>query len=346
MRDRIESLKKFMSRRGLDAFLVTDRFNVSYLSGICGTDASIIVTPGRDYFITDSRYIEDARQRAKRFKVLLVAGSTYDMVASVARLAGIRKLGFESMNLPYGVVKRLSEAVSAAKLVPTRLVVEGLRAVKDAREIEAIKKSVRLTKKVMSDIAGCISPGMAESDVARKAEISFIRGGARPSFDPIVACGANSSKPHARPGRGLIRRSAPVMIDIGCNLDGYCSDITRTIFIGRIDARFKKIYGVVSDAQKLAIGLVKAGVKISAVDRAARGHIAKKGFGKYFGHSLGHGVGMEVHEEPAISPGSEGTLKAGMVFTIEPAVYIPGFGGVRIEDMVLATEGGCEIMTK
>jgi len=191
-----------------------------------------------------------------------------------------------------------------------------------------------------------LRPGATEEALARQAEIEFLKNGARPAFDPIVASGENSSKPHATPGHARLRKDSFVMIDMGCRLGGYCSDMTRTVILGAMKERFAAIYPVVRAAQKKAMEKVKPGARISEVDFAARGYIHSKGFGKYFGHSTGHGVGMDIHEQPAVSRTNGGLLKKGMVMTIEPAIYLPGFGGVRIEDMVLVTAKGCELLTQ
>jgi len=232
-----------------------------------------------------------------------------------------------------------------AKLLPTKGIVEGFRAVKDDAEIRLIKQAVKLTKDVLKHAAGLVKPGVSEDRIARHIEIEFINRGSRAAFDAIVASGANSSMPHARPGATKITNNSFVMIDLGCVKNCYSADMTRMIVLGRQGLRFKRIYDIVRKAHDMAIGSIEPGAMIADVDLKARRYIQKQGFGKCFGHSLGHGVGMEVHEEPSVSNNREGLLKPGMVFTIEPAIYIPGFGGVRLEDMVLVTDRGCEVLT-
>jgi len=332
---------------GLDAFLVTNQTNVSYLSGFRGHDAVALFAKGKRYLITDSRYIEEAQEDAKGFRIELVRESTYRTLGELVKAARLKRIGFESMNLPFGVVERLKEALPGRMaLRPFRGVVEGFRSVKDRAEVELIKKSVRLAKSVLADIEKKVRPGVSEGYLAEFIRQGFIKKGAVPGFDPIVASGANSSKPHARPTTAKIRDNSFVMVDIGCRLNGYNSDITKTLRVGKPAPRFKKIYEIVSAAQKLAIEKIAPGKNASEIDFAARGYICREGFGRNFGHSLGHGVGMDVHEEPTISKMSRAVLKAGMVFTVEPAIYIPGFGGIRIEDMVLVTDKGVEVLTK
>ena len=258
----------------------------------------------------------------------------------------VKRLGFESMDLPYGVVAGLKGLLGDTRLVPLKNLAETLRSVKDRAEVACIRKAVDSAKKAFEMAASKIRPGISENRIRNSIEVELIESGSACAFDPIVASGTNSSKPHARVTRRIIAKNDFVMIDMGARIDGYNSDLTRTIILGNVSDRFKHIYKTVGEAQKAAIDRIKAGAKASDIDGAGRGYISRKGFGKYFGHSLGHGIGLGVHEEPSISPSSTTRLEAGMVFTVEPEIYIPGFGGVRIEDMVLVTKSGCEIMTR
>jgi len=343
---RLALLKKKVKAAGLDSFLVTDEINVSYLSGFAGSDSMMLVTPGRTFFITDSRYIQEAEESLRGVALELAAGSAYSKIRDLVKAERLKRMGFESMDLSHAVALKLKEMLPGVRLAPLKDTVEGLRAVKDAEEVRAIKRSIRLTKSVLYGTLRRLRPGVTEESLARAIEISFIEQGARPAFDPIVAAGANSSKPHASSGPSRIRKDSFVMIDIGCRLGGYCSDMTRTVITGAMKERFAKIYTVVRAAQQRAIDKVRDGARMSEVDFAARGYIHSMGFGRHFGHSVGHGVGMEIHEQPAVSRTSGGFLKKGMVMTVEPAIYLPGFGGVRIEDMVLVTDKGCEILTE
>jgi len=344
--NRARLLEGEIKRLKLDSFLVTNETNVSYLSGFRGHDSILLIAPGEKFFITDSRYVEQAKEELEGFEVKLVASSTYKTIEELVGKRRLKRIGFESMNLPYEVATKLKDLLGKTELLPVKNIVENIRAIKDRAEVGKIRDSISLTKGILDKIMAFIKPGLPEKHLSRVIELEFIKRGARPGFEPIVAAGANSSKPHAIPTDAKITNDSFVMIDIGCNLDGYNSDLTRMALLGKAKDKFKKIYNIVRTAKELAIGKIRPGAKISEIDLAARRYIQNNGFGKYFGHSLGHGVGMEVHEQPTISKVSEGALSPGMVFTVEPAIYIPKFGGVRIEDMVLVTDRGCEVLSR
>lgn len=342
---RVALLIDELEKEKLDAFLVTNETNVTYLSAFPGQDSFLLVTPGRKFFLTDSRYVEEARETVKGFEIVRIKESAYRTIAGLIEKRRLKRIGFESMDIPYEPAAKLKKIAGKTGLVPVKDLVESIRAVKDDVEIGLIKESVKLALRVFDRIAKLVTPGATEKDLARAVELEFIGADARPSFEPIIAAGANSSKPHAHPTGAKVAKDSFVMIDIGCRLDGYCSDFTRMVLTGKISARFKKIYDIVKAAHDKAINAIKPGRRIAEIDLAGRGYIEKKGFGKYFGHSLGHGVGMSVHEQPSVSRLNEGVFKAGMVITVEPAIYIPKFGGVRIEDMVLVTNTGCLVLT-
>lgn len=344
-RRRLRALRDELEKRRLDSFLITADTNISYLSGFKGHDASLLITRGNNYFITDSRYVEEAKEDVKGFGIKLVEHSMYETLEALIKKGRLKRIGFESMNLPYEVAHRLKRLIPGSSLVAVKGAIENMRAIKDDVEITLIKKSIGLAKDVFKRMLAFVRPGISEELLKYKIELDFIKNGARAGFEPIIASGQNSSKPHARTTQDRIKKNDFVMIDMGCSLKGYNSDLTRMIILGKVSDKFKKIYNIVRKAQRIAIDLVGPGVRLAEVDRAARGYIKSNGFGKYFGHALGHGVGLEVHERPSISPFSEAQFKKGMVVTVEPAIYIPGFGGVRIEDMVLVTDNGCETLT-
>jgi Xaa-Pro aminopeptidase len=345
-RKRTALLKEGFKKLKLDSFLVSDETNVSYLSGFTGHDAMALVSRGRAFLITDSMYSEEAAGTVDGFDIIVRGSSGYETISGIVSRHKLKRVGFESMDLPFGVANKLKRALRRSDMVPVCGAVERLRSVKDRSEIGLIRDSIALTKRVFENILSCVRPGASERSIAVRCEKAFIDGGARPAFDPIIAAGANSSKPHASPTDAAIKKDSHVMIDIGCNLRGYCSDLTRMVFTGRVKEKLKKMYHAVRSAQEDAIAKIAPGVKAREVDSAARLRITDCGLGKYFVHSLGHGVGMEIHEEPAISPTGDTVLRPGMVFTVEPAVYVPRFGGVRIEDMILVTDDGCEILTR
>ncbi|MFA5145818.1 MAG: Xaa-Pro peptidase family protein [Candidatus Omnitrophota bacterium] len=345
-RKRMLRLGDVMKRARLDAFLVTDETNVSYLTGFLGHDSMLLVTGGSRCFITDSRYAEEAEETVSGCKVTVVERSTYETIGEIVSRERLKKVGFESSDLPYAVARRLASSIKGAHLVPLKDAVEDIRSVKDAEEIGLIRRAVAVTKEVIGEAVRTLRTGISEEAVAEKVEMEFIKRGARCAFEPIVAFGRNSSKPHARATGKAIGRNGPVMVDIGCKKDGYCADMTRMVSLGRVKDRFRRMLDTVKRAQERAIEKISPGTRIADVDMAARDYIRGEGFGAHFGHALGHGVGLGVHEKPSVSPLNCEMLKPGMVFTVEPAVYIPGFGGVRIEDMVLVTEKGSEVLTQ
>ena len=346
LKNRLKRLRRELNKRPAESLLVTNESNVTYLSGFTGSDSLLFITPDSQFFLTDSRYTEEARSSVRNFNVVEVTSSTYDTIGRIARKNGIKRIGFESMNLPYEVVKRLEANLAGIKLVPVNGAIESLRAVKEASEAALIKRSIRTTRRVLNDIISRARPGISEITLSELIECEFIKNGARAGFNTIVACGKNSSKPHAHPTHQKIAKNDVVMIDIGCRLDSYNSDMTRMLLMGKVKDKIKEIYSIVRAAQEKALKKIRPGLKASEVDAAGRQYIASKGYEKFFGHSMGHGVGLDVHEEPGISGRSKSILKPGMVFTVEPAIYIPNLGGVRIEDMVLVTEKGYEILTR
>jgi Xaa-Pro aminopeptidase len=343
---RLEALSVEIEKRKLDSFFVTSEINVSYLSGFRGHDSMLLLTPNKRYLITDSRYIEEASASVKVFEVILTENSLYDTIKDLVKRGHLKRTGFESMDLPYGAAHKLKSLVRPAGFIAVKGLIKNMRSIKDANEIGLIRRSAKLLKDVFKAARPSVIPGASEESLARDIEIRFIRNGARSAFDPIVATGHNASKPHARPSDKRISKDDFVMLDIGCRLDAYNSDMTRMVALGNVKKKLKEIYDVVRGAQDLAIGKIRPGEKIASIDIAARAHIAENGYGKYFGHATGHGIGLEVHEDPTISSVADGKLESGMVFTVEPAIYLPGIGGVRIEDMVVVTDSGCEILTK
>lgn len=345
-RKRLKRLRDGFKDRSIESLLVTNESNVTYLSGFTGSDSLLFITPCSQFFLTDSRYVQEAKNSVNGFTIAEVSSSTYETIGSIARKNGIKRIGFESMNLPYEVVKNLKRYVGSSKLLPVKNVVERLRAVKDEEEITRINRAIQAAKNVLKKIIKDVAPGASERFLSGSVECAFIKIGARAAFQTIVACGKNSSKPHAHPTDDRIAKNDAVMIDIGCRLDSYNSDMTRMALIGKVKDKIKEIYAIVKIAEEKALEKIKPGRKISEVDSAGRQYIIDKGYGKFFGHSMGHGIGLDVHEEPNISGKNNDILKPGMVFTVEPAVYIPNLGGVRIEDMALVTNTGYEILTR
>jgi Xaa-Pro aminopeptidase len=344
---RLKALRERLQESKADALLVTDLKNVRYLTGFTGSSAHLLATGSEAVFFTDSRYTTQAASEVPRsFKHrTMEKGWMEEVVAEVSRL-GVKTLAFEERRLSYGSFAKLKKNIGRVKLVPAADMVERGRLIKDSVEIGLIRRSIAVLDIGFKAAEKLVRPGVVERDVAMELELGFKRAGAEgASFDIIVASGLRSALPHGKASDKRIKSREFVIVDMGVLSDGYCSDETRTFFVGKASAEQKKIYRVVKDAHDLAMEKAGPGVKASDVDRAARDYIEKSGYGKFFGHGTGHGVGLDIHEAPAVNPRSAETLKEGMVFTIEPGVYVPGLGGVRIEDMALVTKNGVEKLT-
>ncbi len=337
MRGRGDRLAELVSGRDLDLLLVTHLVNVRYLTGFGGTNGACLCGADRRLFLTDFRYTERAAAEIEGWEIETL---TEDWLPGVAgRLAG--RVGFEDDHLPVRSLAKLKDAVpDGVELVPAGGLVEELRRVKDDAELDAIAAAAELADDVYRWTLEQGLAGRSERAVARAAEARIRELGAEPSFPPIVAAGANGALPHAEPGDREIGPGELVIFDMGAELDGYCSDCTRTFVTGEPDGRGREIYELVREAQAAGLGAVAAGREGRAVDGVARELIAASGHGERFGHGLGHGVGTEVHEAPRLSLRSEDTLQAGEVVTVEPGIYLPGELGVRIEDLVVVTEDG------
>jgi len=340
-----QKIRSILKKNSLDAFLVTGEVNVSYLSGLPITDTCILITRNKNIIITDFRYASEAKT-LKGFSSEIIDGAFLKTFARLIRKFRLSKIGFEGKILSYEGYKNLKKSAKKASLISTKGIVEYARMVKAKDEIRNMRQAVEVSKAVFTYIKRVLKPGLSELELAQKIDIYIrSRGADGEAFPTIVASGPNSARPHAAISKRKIKRGEPVIVDLGVKMDGYNSDLTRTFYLGKIDAKFNKIYDIAYSAQKRAINLIKPGVSISKIDQAARSVIDRAGFGERFGHALGHGIGMEVHESPKIFKGSKGRLLPGMIFTVEPGVYIPGWGGVRIEDMVLVTNKGCEVLT-
>lgn len=335
-----------MRQEGLDALIVSSLHNVRYLTSFSGSNALCVVKQKDATFLTDGRYAEQSVDEVSRiFKLTITALGLYEGLAKQKLLHGCRRIGFESHYVSYAQYRTMKKLCPSFSFVPTTDVVERLAVLKDAEEIAAIQKAVDISDKVFGKVLAMIKPGMEERTVA--AEISYLHkhfGAEGDSFETIVASGPRGSLPHARASSKRIRKGEMVTLDFGCVVDGYNSDITRTIAVGRASRRAREIYKVVLDAQSGAIDAARGGMSARELDAVARTQITRAGYGKYFIHSLGHGLGLHVHERPRISSLSKEHLQAGSVITIEPGVYIPDFGGVRIEDDILLTETGCRVL--
>ena len=344
---RLKKLRKRLACRRLDGFLVAGRKNIYYLCGFLGDDSWLLVTAERALLITDFRFREQAEETlAPRCEVRLrTRESLSEKAAALCRELSLKKIGFEERHLNYDSFLRLSKALRKRELRPAGEPVEELRMIKDSEEIELIRRSGRITTHVLGRVMKGVTPELTEFELAGRITIGMLRDGGASAFPPIVASGAHSSQPHAVVLPHPIGEGRALLIDLGTESENYNSDMTRTFVLNSFPRRFKTIYRAVLSAQKKALWSIRPGVQASLIDGAARGYLEDRGYGSYFGHSLGHGIGLDVHERPLIGARSADILKEGMVFTVEPGVYIPGWGGIRIEDIVLVTEEGCEILT-
>jgi len=337
--DRADRLARLVSEQGLDRLLVTDLVNVRYLTGFSGSNGACICGPGDRAFLTDFRYIERAAAEIGGWELVAVSDDWLSGLA--ARLGG--RCGFEDQHLSVRQHRELSEQVpEGSELVPAGGLPEKLRRVKDPRELAAIAEAAKLADEVYGRVLKQGLGGRTEIDVARSAEARIRRLGGEPSFPPIVASGPNSAMPHAEPGDREIRSGDMVVFDMGVRLDGYCSDCTRTYAVERCTGPAKEIYELVRSAQVEALAALGAGKTGREVDGVARQMIVAANHGDHFGHGLGHGVGLEVHEAPRLSQRSDDLLESGEVVTVEPGVYVPAQLGVRIEDLVVVTDDGHE----
>ncbi len=337
MRGRGDRLEKLLAERELNRMLVTDLTNVRYLTGFTGTNGACVCGPGVHLFLTDFRYTERAAAEVEGWEPVTVEGDWLGAIA--ARLEG--KVGFEDDQMAVRVLGKLEEKLAdGIEMVAAGGAVEQLRRVKDESELAAIAAASELADEVWRWSLERGLAGRSERDVARAAEARIRELGGDPSFPAIVAAGPNGALPHAEPGEREIGRGELVVFDMGAKLDGYCSDGTRTYATGDPGEEARAVYEVVREAQQAALGAIAAGAGGEAVDAVAREVIDAAGHGERFGHGLGHGVGLEVHEAPRLSLRSEDTLESGEVVTVEPGVYLPGRFGVRIEDLVVVNDEG------
>lgn len=345
---RLDALRARLPDLNIDAMLVTQISNVRWLSGFTGSTAVVLVTPTQAVLATDSRYTTQANSQCSGVEVVQLASSAPDETVKLLVGMDSLRLGFESNSVTYHLYKQYEKATgSSASLVATEGVIERLRLCKDSEEIAAIRRAVNVVDRAYEFIVPQIAPGVTERKVMLRLE-QFMREecGAEIAFDTIVASGPRSALPHGRASERVIEAGDFVTMDYGASVDGYCSDITRTVVVGAATTDQVKVYSTVKRAMEMAIEGIRPGASGRQIDAIARDHIAEAGFGDRFGHGLGHSIGLVVHDGPGFSPKSELVLAPGMALTVEPGIYIPDWGGVRIEQDVLVTDTGFEILTQ
>ncbi len=341
---RVKSVQKIIGSRKLDAIYIAADRNVRYLTGFTGSSGFVLITKDTCLFSTDFRYKEQAGHEVRGCEIVIEKGKRIEVLRTLAKKLGIKKLGFET-TVPYGFYELLRGL--PVTLSPQSDIVENLRKVKDKGEIANIKEAAERAEKAFLTIKPKIRVGAREREIALRLEEQLKKGGCKSiPFDIIVASGKNSAMPHAQPTERKIEKGDFVIIDWGGEANGYYSDMTRTLLMAGRDLSEKiKIYKVVNNARKLAIDAAGKGTGTREIDRTARDMISKAGYGDFFGHGTGHGVGLDVHENPRVSWMKNERVRSGMVFTIEPGIYIPDLGGVRIEDMVAVNENGTVLLT-
>jgi Xaa-Pro aminopeptidase len=345
---RRKRLRELIRQAEVEALLVTNFKNVTYLTGFTGDDSYLLVTLNDELLVTDPRYTTQLEEECPglRLEIRVPGVQMLEAVNKVIEAAKLERLGLEASSATLSLERSIAKALPKIRLAATENLVEQLRIVKDMQEVEATRTACAQARRAFDVVRASLTPRMTEFEVATELEYQARRFGAKAlSFSPIVAVGPRAALPHATPTQRQLSESDFVLVDWGANSGLYMSDLTRVIVTGKISPKLRKIYGVVLKAQLAAIDAIRPGRTCEQVDRVARKIITRAGFGKAFGHGLGHGTGLEIHEAPRLAVGQKTKLRPGMIVTVEPGIYLPGWGGVRIEDDVLVTRSGHEVLT-
>ena len=346
MAERLKKIRQLLKKNNIDAVIITNAVNRRYLSGFDGTAGLLLIGHEKSLLVTDFRYTEQAAAQARHFTVHCWKDDLMLSLAPLIEEEGWLKAGFEAKDVTYSVFTEMKEKLPV-ELIPLEVTAEKQRMVKTGSELSELSRGAKILDEAFNNICSLIRPGMTEREVALELEIYLLRQGAEErSFRFIVASGERGAMPHGVASMKELSKGEMVTIDFGAVFGGYATDMTRTVALGAVSKQRSKIYDIVKKAQQEAVLAIKPGIKCREIDAVARGIIEKAGYGENFGHGLGHGVGLETHEQPVLNPRSETVLKAGMVVTVEPGIYIPEWGGVRIEDMVLVKKDGVETLTK
>jgi Xaa-Pro aminopeptidase len=343
---RLQAVRMLMRTLRVSSLLVTERAHVRYLTGFSGTCGICLITSTAQFFLTDRRYRQQSYQEVHGFKILIAQQQLFSPLIENKLLPTYSRIGYESQYISVAELQTLRKLLPRRQFIPANNIIETVSAVKDENEVDLIRQAAAISDRVFKKLLPLIRPGVRECDIA--AEISYWHrtyGAECDSFEPIVASGERGALPHARASEKKIQRGEFVVLDFGCRYRGYHSDMTRTLAVGRPSHLMKGIYRIVFDAQKKALDAIRAGVTARSIDSIARKHIRRRGYGRYFFHSLGHGLGIHVHDPLRVSTRSSAHLVAGNVLAIEPGIYLPGRGGVRIEDDVVVRDSGCEMLT-
>lgn len=346
MTSRIKKIQEQLDRYGIDGLLITKKENRQYATGFTGSAGTVLLSATEAVFITDFRYVDQAKTQVQESEIIMHKGNMEQEIANHITRLNIQRLGIEENNMTLQQYSSLKKYTNI-ELVQVSELVETIRAIKEESEIETIKIAARIADEAFQHITGFLKPGVSEFDVRDELEF-FMRkqGASSSSFNIIVASGVRSSLPHGVATNKMIENGDMVTLDFGALYNGYCSDLTRTIAIGSYSKEFEKIYGIVLEALKRGTEAIRPGESAKTIDDVTRNYITNHGYGEYFGHSTGHGVGLELHEPLRLSKESKSTLQEGMVVTVEPGIYIPSWGGCRIEDDIVITKDGHEVITK
>ena len=348
---RLQKLRQSLAQKDFDALLVSQTGNIRYLSGFTGSTGWLLISDSNAYLAVDFRYVEQARKESPDVDVIHIKGDMVSWLPKLTSDLGLKKVGFEADQISFAVHQRLCKTIKdegyQLQIISTAGLVESIRAVKEPEELGFIIEAVKLADAAFDHAKSVLRPGVSEKEASWELE-KFIRekGSEAVPFDIIVASGPNSALPHARPSEQVLLKDTPVIVDLGVRVNGYCSDLSRTFLLGDGDKTFSKIYDIVLGAQLTALATIGAGMNGDQADRLARAVIEQANYNDAFGHSLGHGVGLESHESPRLGPNSSDSLIDGMVFTVEPGIYIAGWGGVRIEDTVVMENGKVKTLTE
>ncbi|OIJ16861.1 Xaa-Pro dipeptidase [Anaerobacillus alkalilacustris] len=344
--ERLTKLRETLKKNEIEGILIASNYNRRYITGFTGTAGVALITETEAKFITDFRYVEQASEQAVDFEIVQHKALLVDELATQIKNMGIEKLGFEKCHVSFAQYEEYKDWFENVTLVPTSGIIENLRLIKDEQEIKILKEAAKIADAAFDHIIKYIKPGLTELDVSNELEFFMRKQGAESSsFDIIVASGLRSALPHGVASSKVIQTGELVTLDFGAYYKGYCSDITRTVAVGKPSSDLEKIYYTVLEAQIKGMKEIKAGLTGKEADDIIRDFISQKGYGEYFGHSTGHGLGMEVHEGPGLSKKSETVLQPGMVVTVEPGIYISGVGGTRIEDDTVITKDGNDTLT-
>lgn len=343
--NRAEKVFSLMRTMDLDACLLKGMDNIFYLTGFRGSEGTLLVTKGDIILLTDFRYITHAREVTKNIKIVELREKN-NALRDLCEQYAIRRIGFDSLHTPFDLYKKRQEMVANVEFVPLDSEIEEIRKQKEPAEIDMIVRAIDVATKAFTEVFDKIRPGRTEKEIANELDYAMRRLGAdHPSFTTIVASGARGALPHAEPTDKPLREGETVIIDFGAQVDGYCSDETCTLSIGEVNGRLQEILTIVNKAKELGVKTIRTGIPVKDVDTVVRGFIREAGYGDFFRHGTGHGVGIAVHEAPSINSTGEGILEEGMVITVEPGIYIPNLGGVRLEDMVLVGSDSARVLT-